>query len=143
MPICLPIVQLVLLRVLEYYEGILFLTTNRVETIDHAFRSRVHLSIAYPPLSTDARRQLWRSTITRANRGQEPKWLVPDVLDHYEKIAVNGREIRNLVRTGLALARSEKRNLESIDLLQGVDALKQFETDFEEMSQRRKNEKSA
>ncbi|KAK6860718.1 hypothetical protein PG995_004354 [Apiospora arundinis] len=37
-----------LLRVLEYYQGILFLTTNRPETIDYAFKSRIHLSIPYP-----------------------------------------------------------------------------------------------
>ncbi|PQE13758.1 AAA family ATPase protein [Rutstroemia sp. NJR-2017a BVV2] len=128
-----------LLRVLEYYEGILFLTTNRVETIDHAFRSRIHLSIAYPPLSADARRQLWRSTITRANRGQAPEWLTTGFLDHYEKVAINGREIRNLVRTGVALARSEKRDLESIDLMQGLEAWKRFETDFAELSRSRWN----
>ncbi|KAK4041601.1 hypothetical protein C8A01DRAFT_34325 [Parachaetomium inaequale] len=41
----------VFLRVLEYYNGILFLTTNRVGTLDEAFKSRIHLSLYYPPLS--------------------------------------------------------------------------------------------
>ncbi|KAM3080586.1 hypothetical protein ACMFMG_005527 [Clarireedia jacksonii] len=124
-----------LLRVLEYYEGILFLTTNRVETIDSAFRSRIHLAIAYQPLSADARRQLWSSTIIRANCGQAPEWLSPDMLKTLGEMAVNGREIRNLVRTGLVIARSEGRELESVDLLQGLEAWKQFETDFKEISQ--------
>lgn len=31
----------VFLRVLEYYEGILILTSNRVGTFDEAFRSRI------------------------------------------------------------------------------------------------------
>jgi hypothetical protein len=35
----------VFLRVLEYYSGILFLTTNRVGTIDEAFKSRIHISL--------------------------------------------------------------------------------------------------
>lgn len=41
----------VFLRVLEYYNGLLFLTTNRVGTIDEAFKSRIHLSLYYvsPP----------------------------------------------------------------------------------------------
>ncbi|ORY62356.1 uncharacterized protein BCR38DRAFT_346458, partial [Pseudomassariella vexata] len=33
------------LRVLEYYNGILFLTTDRVGTLDEAFKLRVHLSL--------------------------------------------------------------------------------------------------
>ncbi|UKZ61311.1 uncharacterized protein TrAtP1_002577 [Trichoderma atroviride] len=40
----------VFLRVLEYYSGILFLTTNRVGTLDEAFKSRIHVSLYYPPL---------------------------------------------------------------------------------------------
>jgi SpoVK/Ycf46/Vps4 family AAA+-type ATPase len=35
----------VFLRVLEFYSGILFLTTNRVGTIDEAFKSRIHISL--------------------------------------------------------------------------------------------------
>ena len=34
----------VFLRVLEYYEGILILTSNRVGTFDEAFKSRIQLS---------------------------------------------------------------------------------------------------
>lgn len=35
----------VFLRMLEYYKGILFLTTNRIGTFDEAFKSRIHLSL--------------------------------------------------------------------------------------------------
>lgn len=38
----------VFLRSLEYYAGVLFLTTNRVGSIDQAFKSRIHLSVYYP-----------------------------------------------------------------------------------------------
>lgn len=41
------------LRVLEYYSGILFLTTNRVGILDEAFKSRIHISMYYPPLSRE------------------------------------------------------------------------------------------
>ena len=43
--------RIVFLRVLEYYEGILFLTTNRVGISDEAFKSRIHISLYYPPLN--------------------------------------------------------------------------------------------
>src|SRR6266487_4835165 len=39
------------LRTLEYYEGIMFLTTNRVQTFDDAIASRIHLMIKYESLS--------------------------------------------------------------------------------------------
>ena len=35
----------VFLRIMEYYKGLLFLTTNRVGTFDEAFKSRVHISL--------------------------------------------------------------------------------------------------
>ena len=41
----------VFLRVLEYYEGILILTSNRVGTFDEAFRSRIQLALHYPTLN--------------------------------------------------------------------------------------------
>ncbi|KAI0138555.1 P-loop containing nucleoside triphosphate hydrolase protein [Hypoxylon sp. NC0597] len=47
------------LRLLEYYRGMLFLTTNRVEAVDSAFKSRIHLTIKYPHLNAAARRQIW------------------------------------------------------------------------------------
>jgi len=130
---------IVLLRVLEYYEGILFLTTNRVETIDHAFKSRIHLSIAYPPLSADARGELWTSFILRANRGQTPEWLTTVFLGYLTEKKVNGREIRNIVRVGQSLPHNEQRDMKAADLLQGLDSLEQFETDFSRMSEQRRN----
>lgn len=123
---------------LEYNEGILFLTTNRVETIDPAFQSRIHLSIAYPPLSVAARHELWNTFILRANRGQPPEWLAPDFLDQLAEETVNGREIKNIVRTAYALARSTKRDLQPVDLVQGLDALKQFDAEFSNRSGQRK-----
>ena len=119
-----------LLRILEYYEGILFLTTNREQVIDHAFRSRIHLFIAYPPLSADARRELWSNSIVRANRGQTPDWLSTRFLDHLAEQDVNGREIKNVVRVGHSFARSASRDMTTEDILLGMYALKECETGF-------------
>lgn len=49
----------VFLRVLEYFNGLLFLTTNRVDDIDEAIISRCIAMIKYhPPLAQD-RRKIW------------------------------------------------------------------------------------
>lgn len=53
----------VFLRVLEYYEGILILTTNRVGTFDEAFKSRILLSLHYEKLSKGQRRKIWRGFV--------------------------------------------------------------------------------
>ncbi|CAK7206147.1 hypothetical protein SEUCBS139899_008932 [Sporothrix eucalyptigena] len=55
----------VFLRVLEYYSGILFLTTNRVGTLDEAFKSRIHMSLYYPPLNEKQTMQIFRMNIDR------------------------------------------------------------------------------
>jgi hypothetical protein len=61
----------VFLRSLEYYGGILFLTTNRVGGIDPAFKSRVHFSLYYPRLGLDATLKLYETFIRRARMAQE------------------------------------------------------------------------
>jgi hypothetical protein len=50
----------VFLRVLEYFNGLLFLTTNRVDDIDEAIVSRCIALIRYYPPDADARRRIWR-----------------------------------------------------------------------------------
>lgn len=40
----------VFLRVLEYYSGILFLTTNKIGNFDEASKSRIHILLYYAPL---------------------------------------------------------------------------------------------
>ncbi|QIW99493.1 hypothetical protein AMS68_005011 [Peltaster fructicola] len=60
----------IFLRVLEYYEGIMFLTTNRVHTFDAAFQSRIHISIDYPELSIESRRTVWENFLKQHNVAQ-------------------------------------------------------------------------
>ena len=58
----------VFLRVLEYYSGILFLTTNRVGAFDQAFRSRIHVSLFYPKTEEDATVKIWGMNFDRAEQ---------------------------------------------------------------------------
>ena len=50
----------VFLRVLEYFNGLLFLTTNRVDDIDEAIISRCIAMIKYSPPNADERRMIWK-----------------------------------------------------------------------------------
>ena len=53
---------------------------------------------------------------------------------------MNGREIKNIVRIGHSLPRNEKRDMQSADLLRGLDSLGQFNLDFGKWSEKNKAE---
>ena len=55
----------IFLRELEYFRGIIFLTTNLYDTIDTAFRSRVSLHLLFRPLTMEARLSVWRKFLAR------------------------------------------------------------------------------
>ncbi len=109
----------VFLRILEYYTGVLFLTTNRVGDFDEAFASRVHMSLYYPPLDLDSTMAIFDLNIKRmkkrfakANRRLNIKEVPIGVFatDYWRdnpKARWNGRQIRNSCQTALALAEFE------------------------------------
>ncbi|KAL3691880.1 hypothetical protein R1sor_005531 [Riccia sorocarpa] len=92
----------VFLRLLEYYRGVLFLTTNRVMTFDEAFLSRISMFLNYKKLETAQRELVWRKLLARA--------LIPDVTDslisELAEVDLNGRCIRNVIQTAQTLAKS-------------------------------------
>lgn len=115
---------------MEYFEGILFLTTNRFDVIDSAFKSRIHLAISYPPLPTDSKKQLWQSLIARACNEKVPRWVNSRFLNQAAASDVNGREIKNIVRMAHGLARYGRRTMKSEDIYQGIKALELFDNDI-------------
>lgn len=54
----------VFLRKIEYFQGVLFLTTNRKQDFDEAFKSRIHVTISYGDLSDEAQSMIWEQLIT-------------------------------------------------------------------------------
>ncbi|KAJ7101290.1 P-loop containing nucleoside triphosphate hydrolase protein [Mycena belliarum] len=91
----------VFLRLLEYYEGILFLTTNRVNTFDPAFQSRIHMALKYENLEARARQRLWKDFLSGLKGGTDMSDEDYAVLAQYD---VNGRQIKNAVKTAESLA---------------------------------------
>lgn len=98
----------VFLRVLEYYDGILVLTSNRVGHFDAAFKSRIQLAVRYPPLDEYQRTKIWQSFIHRLQTFKEDDIDIPDLEDHIPQLAknkMNGREIRNAITTARQFAK--------------------------------------
>ena len=99
----------IFLRLLDYYEGILFLTTNRADVLDHAVRSRVMLRLAYPDLDQPSRAQIWKTMFNAA--GLE---LIEGSFDELAEESINGRQIRNLSRLAKVLQPEGRITLEEM-----------------------------
>lgn len=98
----------IFLRMLEYYEGILFLTTNRAEEIDPAFESRIHVSLTYKELDTNSRRHVWNQFLSRSVKTET---FSDDQLDSLAAVQLNGRQIKNMIKTAGLLAWSQNSDL--------------------------------
>ncbi|EFQ34616.1 uncharacterized protein GLRG_09760 [Colletotrichum graminicola M1.001] len=120
----------VFLRVMEYYEGILFLTTNKVGSFDEAFKSRMSMALYYPPLTREQTRRIWEMQMKRTealSKQAAPEDEYQHVRFKHEEVAAlaeelwnmqttvdycrpvwNGRQIRNAFQTAVALAEWHK-----------------------------------
>lgn len=101
---------------LEYYAGILFLTTNRIGDFDEAFASRIHMSLYYPELDEAKTKRVFTLNLDLIQQrfDLQSRKITFDASSiesfaghHFQNHAYNrwnGRQIRNLCQTALALA---------------------------------------
>jgi hypothetical protein len=101
----------IFLRLIEYYQGVLFLTTNRLQSLDRAFDSRISMSIHYPDLDEAGRLQVWNNLFTLVNSVDAEIDLAS-----FAKVPLNGRNIKHVVRLATVLAVSENRPVHSNDI---------------------------
>jgi SpoVK/Ycf46/Vps4 family AAA+-type ATPase len=92
----------VFLRAMEYCQGILFLTTNRVGHFDEAFISRISISVYYKPFGPEERKQVWENFFEKLETEREDQMRIHSSTRDYikensalAKLEWNGREIRN------------------------------------------------
>ncbi|MGZ5628899.1 MAG: ATP-binding protein [Methylobacter sp.] len=83
----------VFLRVLEYFNGLLFLTTNRVDDIDEAIVSRCIALIKYYPPDRDARRRIWQVMVEQFELDVDAD-LINQLVDIFPE--ATGRDIKGL-----------------------------------------------
>jgi SpoVK/Ycf46/Vps4 family AAA+-type ATPase len=118
----------VMLRLLEYYSGCLFLSSNRsAGSIDAAIASRITVMLSYPPLDTEGRAKVWKNLIellppqpvdpttgevpTRISKNprKASKYRMDFSDSDYQHLAsgyqMNGRQIKNSIVLARALAR--------------------------------------
>jgi len=130
----------VFLRVLEYFQGILILTTNQISQFDVAVQSRIHIAIRYEGLDKAQTVAIFKGFLNQ----YKAKGLVQP--DDFERIMVwverdlsrrkfDGRQIRNVVTSAMGLAcADEKRRVPGItidDLQNVVNYMIAFKTDLD------------
>ncbi|KAK0616618.1 P-loop containing nucleoside triphosphate hydrolase protein [Immersiella caudata] len=132
----------VFLRMLEYYEGILFLTTNRLLTMDAAFESRIQIAIRLPDLGPESRRLIWSNLIRRLDTDEEKgKAELMQRLDDIAEWDLNGRQIRNILTMAesLALGSQRRRGALRYKMVEDMaNEVMRFRDFFEDGAQERK-----
>ena len=102
----------VMLKMIEYFQGTLFLTTNRVTAFDPAFQTRITAALRYEALDEAGRTKVWKNLIETSGLAEDLKCarqggdVDPEALAKYP---LNGRVIKNALRLSLALVMSEAR----------------------------------
>lgn len=97
------------LKHIENYQGILFLTTNRVDIIDPAIDSRISIKLHYE-FTQSMRHNIWQN--------QFKKFHIPikNLHDSIFSIHINGRQISNVIKLSLLLTNGhpDKVNIDTI-----------------------------
>jgi SpoVK/Ycf46/Vps4 family AAA+-type ATPase len=104
----------VFLRHLEYYRGIMILTTNRLRSLDSAFESRIDISLPYNSLTEENRRSVWQNffwTLDADNIDIDEK----DITE-LAKWDFNGRQIKSAIKTARILAAKKQQPLDMTHL---------------------------
>jgi len=109
----------IFLRNLEYYKGVLFLTTNRVVAFDDAFCSRISMFLYYEKHSEGDRRTVWKNLLKPLKVKDLEAFLETD----YASFELNAREIRNVVQVARTLAKTKGEELSGVFLRHSLETL--------------------
>ncbi|CZR59474.1 uncharacterized protein PAC_09366 [Phialocephala subalpina] len=109
----------ILLRMLEYQSGIIFLTTNRITDFDKALFSRVHVTLQFEQLLPSQRRFIWENM----TRQTDCDFSESD-FERLSQIPLDGRTIKNILRVASLHAKMRERNTKTSYLKMGIADIK-------------------
>ena len=118
------------LKELEYFSGIVFLTTNRVNSFDVAMKSRIHLALGYTLPVTEVRRKIWLHYLGTVPKNQSAI-KANEVVDQLASGELNGREIANAINTACTMARFEGKPLSLKHIETVLEVRQMFEKSLE------------
>lgn len=95
----------VFLRVLEYQSSVLFLTTNRADSVDDAIESRCIARIDYRAPDANDQKTIWQ-VLAALNDQPLGKVDIETVVERYPNLT--GRDIKQLLKLAAVLAAQRK-----------------------------------
>jgi hypothetical protein len=115
----------IFLKYLEYHKGIIFLTTNRLDSLDIAVKSRINLSLHYKNLTSNRRLAIWKSLFDLWKIKLKDQTLKK--LSNYD---FNGREIRNNMKIVFSLLKSRKLEVNGKNIIQCLEECYKLSSEF-------------
>jgi SpoVK/Ycf46/Vps4 family AAA+-type ATPase len=119
----------VFLRRLEYFQGVLIMTTNRKRTIDPAFDSRIHFKLHYTDLSPESRSTIWKNCLDNIPSDLSQAEIKDEDLKQLAGLKLNGRQIKNVMACAVSIAVEEKMPL----TLEGIQTILDMVVDEEDL----------
>ena len=89
------------LRTLEYYDGLLFLTTNRIDGVDEAILARCAAVIDYKPPQAEHARLIWQNLAAEHNVVLDER-LLDQLVVGFD--GITPRDIKMVLRLALRMA---------------------------------------
>lgn len=104
------------LRFIEYYQGIVFIATNRVSRFDEALMPRIDITLGLPPLDRGRRAGIWHNQIQdlfdegiiNASQSADLRLLAQQ---KWSKDDINGHQIKKAVESARILAEKKGKTL--------------------------------
>lgn len=102
----------VFLRTLEYFSGMLFLTTNRSNDIDDAILSRCIATIKYTRPDAESAKRIWKVLIEQYKADVDDKMIEELVKIFHE---ISGRDIKELLKLTIKYANGKNKKIDVND----------------------------
>ncbi len=119
-------------RFIEYYQGIVFITTNRVSRFDEALLKRIDVTLGLPSLDRGRRAAIWHNNIQdlldegtiNASQSADLSMLAQQKWSKYE---INGHQIEKAIRTARIMAEKKGKMLGCKEVESMLKIGRQFE----------------
>jgi hypothetical protein len=120
----------VFLMALEYYQGILFMTTNRGNYVDDAIISRMTAHIKYEVPTDESRNRIWH-ILSKQFEVEMSEQMVKKAVEQFPK--VSGRTIRQMLKLAKFMAEKSSGGRVTLEALRHAAKFHNF-TEDEEMN---------
>ncbi|KAI0890999.1 P-loop containing nucleoside triphosphate hydrolase protein [Annulohypoxylon nitens] len=124
------------LNKLDYSQAAVFMTANRIQGLDDALNSRLHIALPFRDLDFRAQQEIWKDAIdhldhlNEKDKAELKDWveLGLENLDDKSYTNMNGTQIRNCISAASALAKgSMNGNLKDLHIKRMLKLGKEFE----------------